>query len=152
MEIVDAWELVKRSEFVDLGFIGYDGMPNIRKVFNLWQYKSMNRHFISTNTSSYHVRALLKNNNVCLYYSDNRTFQGLCLYGKAIVHFEKEYKQFFWNNGDEKYYPQGIEDEDYCIIEFLAEHGWYYGNMGKYEISNKDINEISKKIETFPIK
>lgn len=150
MALIDAWKLVERSSFVDLGYIT-DGLPSIRKTFSVWQYKSLNRHFISTNTSSGHVKALLKNSNACLYYSDSTTFEGLCLYGKAIVHFDEEYKKFFWNEGDEKYYPKGFSDEDYCIIEFIADNGWYYGNMGKTYLTSNDINSKELEIKPFPI-
>ncbi len=145
------WDLIKRSEFVDLGFVDTKGMPNIRKVFTLWQYKSLSRHFMSTNTSSRHVQELLMNNKACLYYSDSETFEGLCLYGTVKVHFEREYKQFFWNDGDEKYYPNGVDDEDYCILEFIPEAGQYYGEMAKYELSSQDMDDKAQGISEFPV-
>lgn len=50
-----------------------------------------------------------------------------------------------WKDGDEQYYPKGVEDEDYCIIEFAAESGRYYrydgiGNITKQEIDLFDHN------------
>lgn len=145
----NAWGLVKRSAFCDLGFIDENGMPNIRKVFNIWQYRSLSKHFISTNTSSEKVKSLLKNNTACLYYSDSDHFEGLCLYGKVIVHFENEYKRFFWNAGDEKYYPSGYEDADYCILEFRAEYGQYYGNGQKEKLVISQIDEAALGILPF---
>ncbi len=150
MILKEAWELIKRSDFVELGFVDESGMPNIRKTFNLKEYRSISRHFISTNTSSFHVQELLKNNRACLYYSDSNTFQGLCLYGTITVHFEREYKQFFWNEGDEIYYPKGIDDEDYCILEFQAECGQYYGGLEKHEIKREDIDDRLLEIAPFP--
>ncbi len=88
---------------------------------------------------------------VCLYYSDSETFEGLCFYGDMKVHFEREYKQFFWHEGDEKYYPNGIEDVDYCILEFCAESGQYYGNMGKCKIEKQEIYGNTLGIPEFPV-
>ncbi len=140
MVMEKAWELIQRSSFVEIGFVDENNMPNIRKTFIQQEYKSIKSHFISTNTSSYHVQQFLKNPKACLYYSDNETFEGLCFYGTVKVHFEREYKQYFWHDGDEKYYPNGIADEDYCILEFCAETAQYYGNMGKHSISSEEIN------------
>lgn len=95
------------------------------------------------------MRALLKNNTACLYYSDSENFEGLCLYGKVIVHFESAYKRFFWNPGDEKYYANGYEDTDYCILEFCAEYGQYYGNRQKEKLVIRQIDEAALEIKPF---
>ncbi len=147
MKTKEIWNLIQRSQFVELGFVDSQGMPHIRKTYIQQDYKSISRHFISTNTSSFHVQELLKNGKACLYYSDDKTFEGLCFYGTIKVHFEKEYKAYFWHEGDEKYYPKGIEDEDYCILEFCSEYGQYYGNMGKCRIDVTQIDEKELGIE-----
>ena len=56
-----------------------------------------------------------------------------------MVHLEREYKELLWNEGDEKYYPKGIDDEDYCILEFVAESGRFYRYDGKGDLSAADI-------------
>ena len=81
----------------------------------------------------------MKNGNACLYFSDDNSFEGICLFGKAIAHFEKEYRELLWNEGDEKYYPNGVEDEDYCILEFIAESGRFYRYDGKGDLSASEI-------------
>ena len=134
-EIMD---LIDRSLFTEIGYEDEEGRMNIRKTFCAW-HKGLGSHLISTNTSSSHVRTLLKNDRVCIYFSDEKSFEGLCLYGKAIVHFEKEYKQLLWNEGDEKYYPKGVDDEDYCILEIVADSGRYYRYDGKGDLSKKEI-------------
>ena len=83
----------------------------------------------------------MKNGNACLYFSDDSTFEGLCLFGTTKVHLEREYRELLWNEGDEKYYPHGVEDEDYCILEFIAESGRYYRYDGKGDLSLSEIEE-----------
>lgn len=85
------------------------------------------------------MQSLLKNGNACLYFSDDLTFEGICLFGTITIHFEREYKALLWNEGDEKYYPKGINDEDYCIMEFIAENGRYYRYDGKGDLSKSEI-------------
>lgn len=77
---------------------------------------------------------------MCLYFSDDNSFEGICLFGRAETHFEREYKQLLWNDGDEKYYPKGIDDEDYCILEFVADSGRYYRYDGKGDLSKAEID------------
>lgn len=130
--------LINRSLYATLGYTDEMGRPNVRRVYCVW-HKGLGGHLISTNTSSAHAQRLLKNGTACLYFSDDSTMEGLCLYGKIIVHFEKEYRELLWNEGDEKYYPNGVEDDDYCILEFIAESGRFYRYDGKGDISAPEI-------------
>lgn len=136
-------QLVNDSLFANVGFIDNEGMPAIRRVFCTW-HKGLGRHLISTNTSSMHVQYLLKNNDACLYFEDSNKFEGVCFTGKAIVHFEDEYKKMLWKDGDEQYYPKGIADEDYCILEFVAERGRFYRYGGSGNISKDELVEFDK--------
>lgn len=131
-------DLVDRSLFATLGYSDGQGRPNVRRVFCTW-HKGLGRHLISTNTSSAHVRDLLREDKACLYFSDDTSFEGLCLFGRVIVHRDREYKALLWHEGDEKYYPNGIEDEDYCVLEFVADGGRYYRFDGKGDLSLEDL-------------
>lgn len=142
-EIMD---MINGSLFADLGFIDNNGNQNIRRVFCVW-HKGLGRHLISTNTHSVHVQSLLKKDNACLYFADNDKFSGVCFIGKAVIHFEKEYREMLWHEGDEKYYPKGVTDEDYCIIEFIAESGRYYRFDGKGDLSPEELKDYDKDRE-----
>ena len=140
--------LINRSLFAEIGYTDDEGRQNIRKTFCVW-HKGLGGHLISTNTSSSHIKTLLKNNNVCIYFSDDDAFESVCLYGKAVVHFEREYKELLWNEGDEKYYAKGIDDEDYCILEIVADSGRDYRYDGKGDLTADDIHSFDsgKKYE-----
>lgn len=130
--------LVNRSLFATIGYTDGEGRQNMRRVFCVW-HKGLGSHLISTNTGSAHVQSLLKDGNACLYFSDDAAFEGLCLSGHAVVRMEREYKELLWNEGDEKYYPGGIEDEDYCILEFRAESGRFYRFDGIGDLSAQEM-------------
>ena len=136
-------DLIDRSLFATIGYNDEKGRPNVRRVFCVW-HKGLGRHLISTNTSSSHIGCLLKDDDICLYFSDDVTFEGICLYGKAVVHFEREYKELLWNEGDEKYYPKGIDDEDYCILEVVADSARFYRYDGKGDLSKPDIDSFDE--------
>ena len=143
MKKEEIMNLINRSLFATIGYMDEDNKQNIRRVFCVW-HKGLGNHLISTNTSSKHVKSLVNNNNGCLYFSDDNTFEGLCLYGKFIVHLQNDYKKLLWNDGDEKYYPKGIDDEDYCVLEFIAESGRYYRYDDKGDLSLDDIKSFDK--------
>ena len=118
-------DLVDRSLFATIGYTDEQGRQNVRRVFCVW-HRGLGGHLISTNTGSSHVQSLLKNDAVCLY-------------GRAAVHLEREYKELLWNDGDEKYYPKGVEDEDYCVLEIRVESGRFYRYDGKGDLTGSEI-------------
>ena len=40
-----------------------------------------------------------------------------------------------------------MEDEDYCIVEFRADHGRYYRYDGKGDITGEELQEFDKDAE-----
>ena len=138
MTIPEIQNLVDRSLFADLGYIGADGRPAIRRVFCVW-HRGIGAHLISTNTSSGHVRLLREHPDACLYFADSEAFEGLCLTGRAVPTRREDYRRLLWNDGDEKYYPQGVDDPDYIIIEFTAERGDYYRYDGKGALDAEEL-------------
>ena len=131
--------LINRSLFASIGYTDTQGRQNIRRVFCVW-HKGLGRHLISTNTSSEHVQSLMQHPDACLYFSDDAAFEGVCLYCRAAAHFEREYKALLWNDGDEKYYPAGMDDPDYCVLELTAESGRFYRFDGKGDLSKSDLD------------
>ena len=137
--------LIDRSLFADLGYIGEDGMPAIRRVFCAW-HRGLGGHLISTNTSSGHVGRLTEDPSACLYFADSETFEGVCLTGRAVPTRDQALRRLLWNDGDEKYYPLGVDDPDYCVIEFTAERADYYrydgkGTLGADALEQTDVRK-----------
>ena len=141
MTTAEIQSLIDRSLFADLGYIGEDGKPAIRRVFCVW-HRGIGGHLISTNTSSGHVKALSGRPDACLYFSDSETFEGICLTGRAVPTRDKAYRKLLWNDGDEKYYPLGMDDPDYCVIGFTAEKGAYYRYDGKGTLDAEEIARL----------
>ena len=111
--------LINRSLFAEIGYTDEKGRQNIRKTFCVW-HKGLGGHLISTNTSSSHIKTLLKNENVCIYFSDDNAFEGVCLYGKAVVHIDREYKELLWNEGEAGRYYRYDGKGDLTLEEIRA--------------------------------
>lgn len=59
------------------------------------------------------------------------------LSGEMIVHHDHDTKQLLWHDTDIQYYPEGVDDEDYTVLEFVVQHGRYY-NGKSYDLG-KDV-------------
>ena len=141
MTTAEIQALIDRSLFADLGYIDDEGRPAIRRTFCVW-HRGVGRHLISTNTSSRHVRHLTAKPDACLYFADSETFEGVCLTGRAVPTREKALRELLWNDGDEKYYPLGVDDPDYCVIEFTADKAEYYRYDGKGALDAEALSRL----------
>ena len=57
---------------------------------------------------------------------------------------DKALRELLWNDGDEKYYPLGMDDPDYCVIEFTAERAEYYRYDGKGALDAKALAALDE--------
>ncbi len=134
MTLPELQNLSDRSLFATLAYADAEGNIQVRRVFCTW-HRGLAGHLISTNTSSAHVRDLRRDGRASLYFADDARFEGLNLTGRVTVHTERPWKERLWHPGDEKYYPVGVDDEDYCVLEFTAAEGRFYRFDGKGTLS-----------------
>ncbi len=123
--ITQGLELVETSNFCLLGTNAEDGFPNIKGLTNL-KHEGLKKFWFSTNTSSRRVQQLKKDNRACLYYVDEKPFKGLMLIGTVEILQDTESRKMLWTEGNEVYYPLGVEDPDYSVLCFTANRGNYY--------------------------
>ncbi|OPJ55108.1 pyridoxamine 5'-phosphate oxidase family protein [Clostridium oryzae] len=123
--------LVERSKNVVVCSVDQDGFPNAKAMFNRKSDK-LNTFYFSTNVSAKRTTQFSKNANASIYFFDQETFQGLMLVGKMTVCTDRKTKAVLWQEGDEVYYPAGIDDEDYCVLKFEAKKGNYYHGLENF--------------------
>jgi general stress protein 26 len=126
--MAEGLKLIERSSICLLGTNGEDGFPNIKAVMNA-KHEGMNKIWISTNTSSRRVQQLRKDNRACVYFVDDKDFKGLMLTGNIQILQDSKSRRMLWNEGDERYYPLGVEDPDYSVLCFTARKGNYYHKL-----------------------
>lgn len=136
----DIIKLVESSRDAIVCSIDDDGYPNAKTMFRAKNEGLMNFWF-STNTSAIRTGQWLKRPKACIYFVDANDFHGLMLTGKIQVCTDDETKQAFWKEGDEKYYPLGPTDPDYCILHFTADKGNYYHGLQRHLFSVDEIGE-----------
>ena len=126
--MAEGLQLVERSKICLLGTNGEDGFPNIKAMINA-KHEIINKIWFSTNTSSRRVQQLKKDNRACVYYVDDTEFKGLMLTGTIHILQDLKSRQMLWADGDERYYPLGVEDPDYSVLCFTAHKGNYYHKL-----------------------
>ena len=126
--MVEGLRLIERSNICLLGTNGEDGFPNIKAMMNA-KHEGINKIWLSTNTSSRRVQQLKKDNRACVYYVDNEDFKGLMLTGTIQIVQDFESRHMLWVDGNERYYPLGVEDPDYSVLYFTAHKGNYHHKL-----------------------
>jgi general stress protein 26 len=102
------------------------GFPNIRAMLQPRKRKGIKEFWFTTNTSSIKVKQYGSNPKAGIYFCDNRFMRGVLLIGTMQVLTDAESKELIWRDGDDRYYPLGVTDPDYCVLKFTAEKGRYY--------------------------
>ncbi|MCO7125246.1 pyridoxamine 5'-phosphate oxidase family protein [Sporolactobacillus shoreicorticis] len=124
-----ALKLVKKTKNIVVGSVDESGYPNAKMMFNARVRDGIKLFYLTTNTSSLRAAQFRKNPKASLYFSDTRFFKGLMLTGEMEVLTDEKSKELIWRNGDEKYYPLGVTDPDYCVLKFTGKRGRYYSKF-----------------------
>jgi general stress protein 26 len=129
-----ALSLLERCNICYLGSNGPDGIPRVKAMLNT-KVEGMTRIWLITNTGSKRVAQLRNDPRACLYFTDEANYQGLALYGTIILHFDHETRSMMWKPGYEMYYPLGVDDPDYAVLEFIATSGNYYHGLANTDFT-----------------
>jgi len=130
--------LRKNSKAAFISSVDEQGYPTVKAMLVL-ENESIKTHYFSTNLSTRRAKQFLKNPKAAVYYCNSDEFKGLMLQGKMEVLTDREYKEMLWREGFEIYYPNGVDDEDYCVLRFTAEKGNYYHGLKNLDF---DIEEV----------
>lgn len=129
--------VISNAANVFVSSIDENGWPNVKAMFARMQDGMY--HYMSTNYSSRRTHHFLKNSKCSIYYCDEQDFKGVMLLGHIEICTDHETKALIWKEEDRIYYPQGIDDPDYCVYRFKAEKGNYYHGLQNIDF---DIDEL----------
>lgn len=131
-------DVIANAANVYVSSVDEDGFPKIKAMFARMQDGAV-IHYMSTNYSSKRTQQFLKNNKCSIYYCDEKEYKGVLLTGRIEVCTDHETKALIWKDSDTVYYPQGVDDPDYCVYRFVAEKGNYYHGLDNIDF---DISEL----------
>ena len=136
-----ALELVERSTIATVGTLDEDGAPRIVAMIKA-EHDGMRTIWFSTNTSSEHVRQLERDQRSCVYFGQwaEEPWRGLTLGGRMEILRDRASRERLWEDGCERYYPQGIDDPDYTVLRFTAKWAkfYQYGTKLRFELPEEE--------------
>lgn len=103
-----------------------EGYPITRAMGQPRKMEGIRVLFFSANTSSQKVEQFRADPKGSVYFCDRRFIRGVVLRGTVEVLTDEGYRRMLWEEGDERFYPQGVNDPDYCVLKFTATDGRYY--------------------------
>lgn len=125
--------LIDKASISIISSVDSDGYPNTKAMLPPRMREGIKYIYFSTNISSMRVKQYAENSKACVYFYDRRFFRGVMLKGKMEVLQDIKSKDMIWRDGDEMYYPKGIDDPNYCVLKFTAESGRIYSNLKSEE-------------------
>jgi len=121
--------LIDKQSVAFIGSVDQDGFPNIKAMLPPRKREGIREFWFTTNTSSQRVIQYRTNPKASVYFFDKRFFRGVQLLGSIEVLTDAESKEMIWQEGDTRYYTEGVTDPDYCVLKFTAYRGRYYANF-----------------------
>lgn len=131
--------LLTKAWPVYLTTIDEEGFPQTRAMFNLRNevkfpelvslFNEIDTEFtiiFSTNTSSSKVTDIRRNPLASVYYCIPDDWQGVMFGGSIEIVEDENIKRKLWQDGWERYYPQGYNDPDHTVLrlEPNVAKGW----------------------------
>ena len=121
--------MIDKQGVAFLSSVDEEGFPNTKAMLPPRRREGIKVFYLTTNTSSLRVAQYRQNPKACLYFCDRRFFRGVMLKGTIDVLEDADHKTLIWREGDERYYPGGVTDSDYCVLRFTAQDGRFYSSF-----------------------
>lgn len=121
-------DLANRSSIAMLGTNAANGYPYIKAMIKK-ENEGLKVVWFSTNTSSKRVQQLINDPRTCVYFVDHANWEGLMLVGDIDVLQDADSRKRLWQEGDENYYPMGVNDPDYTVLRFTTRSCNYYHGL-----------------------
>lgn len=138
-DVKDAiWSLRRSASSAFLSYVDEDGYPETRAMLIL-EHEGIQTQYLSTNTSSRKITAILKNPKGSIYYCNPDQFQGVLFVGDIEVCTDAQTRVQLWREGFEKYYPKGVNDPDYCVLKLTVKYGSHYHGLCNTHFIPKEL-------------
>ncbi len=121
-------KLMDHQKIAYLSYLDDEGYPVAKAMLMTKGREGIKTLYFSTSTSSNKVSCFRKDPRAGVYFADRRFYRGVSFSGTVEVLEDQDTKSRFWEEGDERYYPLGETDPDYCILKFTAVKGRYFSN------------------------
>ena len=131
MNLKEIEKFIDKCKVSIISSVDEAGFPNTKAMLRPRKRNGLREFYFSTNTSSMRVGQFLKNPNACIYFYRKGliNYTGVMLTGKVEVLTDEKCKRMIWRKGDTRFYREGVNDPDYCVLRFTSSSGRYYRNL-----------------------
>lgn len=126
-------DLVDRQEVCFLSFIDSSGSPTTRAMLNPRKRQGLKEFYLTTNTASQKVQALLSNPKAGLYFYNRQLYCGMAFTGSVEVIYDQAIKNEIWHDMDTIFYENNT-DPNYCVLRFTAQRVRFFQNYTSTDI------------------
>ena len=102
------------------------GFPNMKAMLAPRLREGLRTFYFTTNTHSMRVAQYRRDPKASVYFCDEAGFRGVMFRGTMETLTDAASRRLIWREGDTEYYPQGVDDPDYCVLRFTACDGRTY--------------------------
>jgi len=131
--------LIEKQGVSFIASVDGNGFPNMKAMLAPRRREGIREFWFTTNTSSMRAGHYAQNPKAAVYFYDKRFYRGVQLTGTMEVLTDAAVKEDIWRDGDETYYPGGVNDPDYCVLKFTAQCGRYYCNYKSEDFAVEQI-------------
>ena len=124
--------IAKMADTLPITFISSvdgEGFPCTKAMLSPRVREGIKVFYFTTNTFSLRVAHYQANPKACIYFCDDKGFQGMMLRGTMEILTDEKTKKMIWRDGDTEYYPGGVTDPNYCVLKFTATDGRFYSDF-----------------------
>jgi len=127
--------LIRSSQNCIFSYLSTDGFPTGKALSMPRKIEPHGIYWFSTVNHSNKVEGSRHYTKASVYFFDPSKFIGASLNGTVEVIDDTEIKRAFWQNGDELFYPNGIDSDDYVILKFTAQTGQLYAQIQHFHFT-----------------
>ena len=126
---------IQSSQYCIFSYLSIEGTPT-GKALSMPRKTDLNGiYWFSTVNHSEKVDGCRQYPKASLYFFDPNQFIGVSLSGSVEVIDDFEQKRAFWQDGDEMFYPNGIDGDDYVILKFTTQTGKLYAQIQHFRFT-----------------
>ncbi len=131
MNLKEIEKFIDKCKVSIISSVDEAGFPNTKAMLRPRKRNGLREFYFSTNTSSMRVKQFLNNPKACVYFYRKGliNYTGVMLTGRIEVLTDEESRRMIWKKGDTRFYREGVNDPDYCVLRFTSSSGRYYRNL-----------------------
>ena len=125
--------LIDRQDICFISYVDENGFPSTRAMLNPRKRQGIKEFYLTTNSSSQKVKAILANPHAGLYFYDRPLYDGVAFTGTAEIIYDQSIKDEIWRDMDTIFYESNT-DPEYCVLKFTAQSARYYSNYTSVDL------------------